>query len=1393
MALIAWYKLAGNLLDSAQLGSLDTSGVINGTGVSYTTGKLGASCLTFGTGNTGYVELPTWLSFNTQSSFSFAAWILIPSSYVWRTEGATGIIINRRSYAGSFGLGKNSSNNTLGFFLRTIDSQSNSLSVTISRDTWHHIVGSYDGLSGAMRLYKDGSLASQGTAVHSPVSYFYESQVRVGGGTVLAGNGAGYFEGSVDDIRIYDHALSAKEAKELSLGKVLHLDLMEESEYSENLFVGETITLGAGTITPADSWYALTSDASGNSSRFYAPLAKLVNAATYTGSLEVLNPNDATITATIDWCDVASAAFTLSPFETRRIFVTGAKATYDATFRFLDIAFTASSKLYVKSVQIEAKDHATKQLSNGVALSKPLIDRCGNSFVPTSNGPAWNSLVKAYQFGDDKYLLSSAAIPLTTRTVCAWIYKNAAFPESGIGGVVTDLHHSNFQNMSLWVNSSSIQVQVGYTDNTRVDTAFNTTIADNTWYHIAYTYNATTNTLTCYKNGAIVGSATVLAKTPKFSSLQWGIGQWSVNSYINHYEFPGFIKDVRAYATALPASDILDIYQSKAAITHRHQIFARSAEETSSGPYVPSLIDYSTWVVGKSGTPLGWSLNGGAAENQFIVYPNPVGKPDITWAALNNDVTSDSDGGFVTAAFSIDRTKRYRYSIWIRRENILTGTTYFGCYANSVYNLGTTTKNNNPYFISIAASSSLNYFNNSWALLVAYIHPSGYTGGIDATTGIYNGTTHVKMTGINDFLWAADATIGTSRSYLYYSTSPDERQYFYRPRVDICDGTEPTIEDLLHCRENPCLIDYAYTGRDLYKLGSSFGSVIRSTNTNLTAEGNFYRSTAGGSVWDEGFSARQGFKGGAYLRFKVSGPNGTDHYMVGINSDPTTDFGYNTIDYAWYATHDTNAAIWESGVEIAAVGHIDFNPGDELVIWYDTSNISACSIKYYRNGTLVRTVSGLAHNLTFYLDGSFHSNTSLIQNQVYDLVWAASPPTSGVASSGYEGKEISEIGPVKGLISLYDMRGLSMLPDKTSSAVYIKNGPMDWQSGVDSWNGYRCTVAITDTILRATLTAANGNLERTFSALNGQYIRMRVRSSVTRNISFCYYDGATYPGFATFSLTANVWAWVEAKLSTGSTNARIYITHAGAIGDYLDVSHVYVGAWGEYSSQIRDIFGGNHTTPYGVLPVSLESFSPGFRANIPALKFSSFNVSGLTAPYHPSLAPASAVSVSVWAYATGWNSLSAGALVSKTETGGWGLRVNETAGQTNFSVYSNGAYNGAYTATNFTDGWHHFVGTYDGRYEKIYVGGVLKTTYDKGAIYPITYTYNNAMWIGAEPSSLGTQTPVNAAQPFNGLIGEVRIYNRAIALAEVQDLYALGSTSVKFGETNTFVDELVEY
>ena len=122
-----------------------------------------------------------------------------------------------------------------------------------------------------------------------------------------------------------------------------------------------------------------------------------------------------------------------------------------------------------------------------------------------------------------------------------------------------------------------------------------------------------------------------------------------------------------------------------------------------------------------------------------------------------------------------------------------------------------------------------------------------------------------------------------------------------------------------------------------------------------------------------------------------------------------------------------------------------------------------------------------------------------------------------------------------------------------------------------------------------------------------------------------------------------------------------------------------------------------------------------------------------------------------------------GVTAKGTTNGYWGLK-SHSAGAFRFRV-NDGVNNfRAIASGNSTDTWYHLVGVGDGRGAtslRIYVNTALKQSADISTLGSLVDNTKN-LWIGEEER--------NAAF-FHGLIGEVRIYNRALTPLEIQRNY----------------------
>jgi prepilin-type N-terminal cleavage/methylation domain-containing protein len=206
-----------------------------------------------------------------------------------------------------------------------------------------------------------------------------------------------------------------------------------------------------------------------------------------------------------------------------------------------------------------------------------------------------------------------------------------------------------------------------------------------------------------------------------------------------------------------------------------------------------SLIKWASWVVG-TGSVAEYSVNGDG--NSRVMDTNPWGALDVVWDVSNQDVANDADGGWNGSNFNIDNTKMYRFSTFVRRKTIGNGSFYLGThgYPDPVLYRSNGTANANPYFSSRAWWGNA----NQWYLAVGFVWPAGSgTGSAMPESGIYSmdGT---KVTSNIDFVWQPTTTSAHHRSYLYYSIDITTNQQWYQPRVDVVDGAEPSISELLN-------------------------------------------------------------------------------------------------------------------------------------------------------------------------------------------------------------------------------------------------------------------------------------------------------------------------------------------------------------------------------------------------------------------------------------------------------------------------------------------------------------------------------------------------------------------------------------------------------------------
>lgn len=204
MALIAWYKLDGNANDSSGNGYNGTP-----TNMSWVSGKIGQAGSFNGSGS--YVNCSNNAIFNLKNTFTLSCWVN-PSQQTTQYNG----VISKTS------------GNTAGYELRTTNTDINStiiqlrvmngsdlkLDVTVSNNVWSLITAVFN--NGNATIFVNGIATSFGTLATE--SAIVSNDLFIG----KLSYANLYYKGYIDDVRIYSHALSLKEVKELSKAKMLH-------------------------------------------------------------------------------------------------------------------------------------------------------------------------------------------------------------------------------------------------------------------------------------------------------------------------------------------------------------------------------------------------------------------------------------------------------------------------------------------------------------------------------------------------------------------------------------------------------------------------------------------------------------------------------------------------------------------------------------------------------------------------------------------------------------------------------------------------------------------------------------------------------------------------------------------------------------------------------------------------------------------------------------------------------------------------------------------------------------------------------------------------------------------------------------------------------------------
>lgn len=575
MSLIAWWPLTGH---TNNYGSMGGELQATGSSVTYTDGKIGQAMYT------GSLNLTAdqWQKM-IGNTISIAMWVYTREDGTYSAgtpffgNGGMTKPNNRK-----FTIFHYSNRTTLHCSWQHDDQSGTDAKSTywgcsyanfFELNRWVHLCIVQDAATETITVYKNGEEYSR-TKVDGLASFNIKSAA------------AAPIRNSIDyqntnDIRIYDHALSAFEVKEIAKALVVHYTFDDMELAPVNLITS------FGTLSRCTKQgNGLKIDWSSNSGDTYFMmnlLDPLVKGETYTISFDC----EGTIGDAVEFrvCNLKNYPIVLKSGKNSLTFVVGDDILADGRF-FLDDATRDSSVFTITNIQLERNDHATPytEWNKTPALAGTVGNDAGYIKGEAENlafGPGRAGERSGRFNGTTSYVdipIIKSDMFTSDYTISFWVYPL----DNGRAIYLGDYNGStglNFERVSG--DNGDFRYYHGGSPNWYYSAAG---APVGQWTHLAITYsvppsNGTTGELLIYKNGVCVNSNNDNTQKSHTSTMTKTVGgktrlgaDYRSTSTTDSTPLQGYMDDFRYYATCLKKEDIEDLYRTKAYITDKSDI-----------------------------------------------------------------------------------------------------------------------------------------------------------------------------------------------------------------------------------------------------------------------------------------------------------------------------------------------------------------------------------------------------------------------------------------------------------------------------------------------------------------------------------------------------------------------------------------------------------------------------------------------------------------------------------------------------------------------------------------------------------------------------------------------------------------------------------------------------
>ena len=491
-------------------------------GATWSSGGKYAGAVSFN-GSTSYIDLGMPSSLQTTGSMTWSAWVRAAANppddgqIIAQSDNASGWQFKTTPDTGV---------RTFGIAIGTNGSHTQRYSKTVlSLGIWYHVAAVYNAAAQTLDIYVNGALDNGGLVGTIPAS----TTLAAVNATIGKRSGGFYFNGLIDNLRVYNRALSASEIQvdmstpvSASSGATpATVSALQCSPASVTSGVTSTCTVTLSKAAPTGGSSVAVSD---NSTALTVPSSMTVAAgattANFTATAGTVTANQAvTVTASLNGTS-ATASVTVQP----AIISVSAAYAFDegAGWTTADASGNGNTGQIRGATWTTAGKHGNTLSFNGINSS---VDLGNPASLQSTGSMTWSAWIYATRTPYD-----DGQIIARSDNTSGWQLKTS--PDTGV---------------------RTFGVAVSGTSSSRTQRYSKTVLSLNTWYYIAGVYNASAKTLDVYVNGILDNG--VLKGTIPASQYLPAVNT-TIGSRSGGYYFSGAIDDVRVYNRALSQAEI---------------------------------------------------------------------------------------------------------------------------------------------------------------------------------------------------------------------------------------------------------------------------------------------------------------------------------------------------------------------------------------------------------------------------------------------------------------------------------------------------------------------------------------------------------------------------------------------------------------------------------------------------------------------------------------------------------------------------------------------------------------------------------------------------------------------------------------------------------------------